>query len=98
MNREEIVARLREHKEALRTRGAAHAAVFGSLARGDHRPESDMDIMIDFDPDARITVVDYAGLKSLIAALFDGPVDVVNRDAWKPYIRPAATSDTTYAF
>ena len=98
MNREEIVARLREHEAALRTRGVAHAALFGSRARGDHRPESDTDIMIEFDPEARITVFDYAGLKSYIAALFDGPVDVVNRNGLKPYIKPAATGDTIYAF
>jgi predicted nucleotidyltransferase len=97
MNREEIIARLREHEAALRTRGVAHAALFGSRARGDHRPESDTDIMIEFDPEARITVFDYAGLKSYIAALFDGPVDVVNRNGLKPYIKPAA-GDTIYAF
>ena len=97
MNREEIIARLREHEAALRTRGVAHAALFGSRARGDHRPESDTDIMIEFDPEARITVFDYAGLKSYIAALFDGPVDVVNRNGLKPYINPAA-GDTIYAF
>ena len=98
MNREEIIARLREHEAALRTRGVAHAALFGSRARGDHRPESDTDIMIEFDPEARITVFDYAGLKSYIAALFDSPVDVVNRNGLKPYIKPAATGDTIYAF
>jgi len=97
MNREEIIARLREHEAALRTRGVAHAALFGSRARGDHRPGSDTDIMIEFDPEARITVFDYAGLKSYIAALFDGPVDVVNRNGLKPYIKPAA-GDTIYAF
>jgi len=98
MSREEIMARLREHEAALRKRGVAHAALFGSRARGDHRPESDTDIMIEFDPEARITVFDYAGLKSYIAALFDGPVDVVNRNGLKPYIKPAATADTIYAF
>jgi len=97
MNREEIIARLREHEAALRTRGVAHAALFGSRARGDHRPGSDTDIMIEFDPEARITVFDYAGLKSYIADLFDGPVDVVNRNGLKPYIKPAA-GDTIYAF
>ena len=64
MNREEIIARLREHEAALRTRGVAHAALFGSRARGDQGPESDTDIMIEFDPAARVTVFDYAGLKS----------------------------------
>ena len=98
MNREEIIARLRENEAALRQRGVAHAALFGSRARGDQGPESDTDIMIEFDPTARITVFDYAGLKDYIAALFDGRVDVVNRDGLKPYVKPAATSDAVYAF
>ena len=98
MNREEIIARLRENEAALRQRGVAHAALFGSRARGDQRNESDTDIMIEFDPTARITVFDYAGLKDYIAALFDGRVDVVNRDGLKPYVKPAATTDAIYAF
>ena len=98
MNREEIIARLRENETALRKRGVAHAALFGSRARGDQRPDSDTDIMIEFDPAARITVFDYAGLKDYIAELFDGRVDVVNRDGLKPYLKPAATSDAIYAF
>ena len=53
--------------------------------------------MIEFDPAARITVFDYAGLKRDLAALFDGPVDVVNRDGLKPYVKPTA-ADVIYAF
>ena len=97
MKREEILARLRENEAALRARGVAHAALFGSRARGDQRAESDTDLMIEFDPTARITVFDYAGLKRDLAALFDGPVDVVNRDGLKPYVKPAA-ADAIYAF
>ena len=82
----------------LRQRGVVHAALFGSRARGDQAPHSDTDIMIELDPDAAITIFDYAGLKEYIAGLFDGPVDVVNRDGLKPYVKPAATSDAVYAF
>ena len=98
MNRDDILARLREHEAALRARGVAHVALFGSRARGDDRPDSDTDIMIELDPEARLTVFDYAGLKLDIAGLFDGPVDVVNRDSLKPYVKPAATTDAIYAF
>jgi predicted nucleotidyltransferase len=98
MNREEIIARLREHEPALRKRGVAHAALFGSRARGDFRPDSDTDIMIEFDPAARITVFDYAGLKIYIAGLFDGCVDVVNRGGLKSYLKPIVTADAVYAF
>jgi len=98
MNRQEILAKLRESEPALRARSVRHAALFGSRARGDDRPDSDIDIMLEFDPAAHVTVFNYAGLKDYIAGLFDGPVDVVNRDGLKPYVRPAATTDAVYAF
>jgi uncharacterized protein len=98
MNRQQILAKLRENETALRARGVSHAALFGSRARGDNRPDSDIDIMLEFDPAAHVTVFNYAGVKDYIASLFDGPVDVVNRDGLKPYVRPAATTDAVYAF
>jgi predicted nucleotidyltransferase len=54
--------------------------------------------MIEFDPTARITIFDYAGLKEYTAELFDGHVDVVNRDGLKAYVKPAATAGVIYAF
>lgn len=98
MNQQEIIAMLRKNEPTLRARGVSHAALFGSRARGDNRPDSDIDIMIEFDPAAHVTVFNYAGLKEYIASLFDAPVDVVNRDGLKPYVRPAATADAIYAF
>jgi predicted nucleotidyltransferase len=47
MDKAAILARLREHEPALRERGVSHAAVFGSRARGDNRPGSDIDILVE---------------------------------------------------
>jgi predicted nucleotidyltransferase len=98
MDCREIVATLREHEQTLRARGVTHAAVFGSRARGDNRPGSDTDILIDIDPSAPVGVFQYVQIKEFIAGLFDGPVDVVEREGLKPYIQPAAADEAVYAF
>lgn len=98
MTREEIITRLRQNEAALRARGVRHAALFGSRARGEERPDSDTDIMIDIDPAARIGVFEYVALKRFIAELLEGPVDVVRRDGLKPWVRPAARADAIDAF
>jgi len=98
MNRSEALETLRRSELALRGRGVKHAALFGSVARGENRSGSDIDIMIEIDPEARVTVFDYVSIKEYIAQLFDGPVDVVNREGLKPYVRPAAMADMIYAF
>jgi predicted nucleotidyltransferase len=94
----EALETLRRSEKALRARGVRRAALFGSVARGENRPGSDIDIMVEIDPEAQLTVFDYVGLKEFIAGLFDSPVDVVSRDSLKPYVRPTATTDAIYAF
>jgi predicted nucleotidyltransferase len=100
MDRQDIIARLRENEAELRARGVAHAALFGSRARSEAggSADSDTDIMIEIDPDAPVGVYEYVRIKEYIASLFEGRVDVVDREGLKPYIRPAATADAIYAF
>lgn len=98
METQEALAILRRHEGALRGRGVRRAALFGSIARGENRPDSDIDIVIEIEPEAHVTVFDYAGLKEYIAGLFEAPVDVVSLDGLKPYIRPTVTADAVYAF
>jgi uncharacterized protein len=54
--------------------------------------------MIDIDPEAHVTLFDYVGLKDYIASLFDGPVDVIDREALKPDLRGPTARDMVYAF
>jgi predicted nucleotidyltransferase len=49
----------------LRARGIRRAAVFGSIARGDGHPDSDIDILVEFEPGAEGTIYEYVRLKDL---------------------------------
>jgi predicted nucleotidyltransferase len=98
MDRQEILDRLRQNEHALRERGVTHAALFGSRVRGDNRPDSDIDLLIDIDPETVRDVYAYVGLKIYIAELFSEPVDVVTREALKAHVRPPAEADAVYAF
>ena len=98
MNSHEALETLRRSEQALRARGVRRVALFGSVVRGENRPGSDIDILIEIDPDAHITVFDYVRLKEYIADLFEGPVDVVTRDGLKSHVRSTVTADAIYAF
>lgn len=95
MNQQEIMARSWENEAALRSRGVVHAALFGSRACGDDRP--DTDTLVQIDPDARVGVYKHGGIKTAIATLLDGPVDRVTRDGLRPYMWPAAKTDAIHA-
>jgi predicted nucleotidyltransferase len=98
MNAADAIATLRRYESALRARGIRHAAVFGSVARGDNRPDSDLDILVEFEPEAEGSIYEYMRLKEYIAGLFDGPVDVIDRDALKPHLLAPSARDAVYAF
>jgi len=98
MDKQQILARLKENEAALRARGVAHAALFGSRARDEARADSDIDILVEIAPDSRMDVFRYIGIVHAIEDLFPLRVDVSNRIAQKPHIRPSAERDAIYAF
>jgi hypothetical protein len=55
-----------------------HAAVFGSVARNEARPDSDIDVLVDPDPERPIGIFEYSRLKIHINEILDGSGDVVN--------------------
>ena len=75
-----------------------HAALFGSVARDEQNDASDIDILVDLDPAIVATIFDYADVKDYVASLFEGPVDVIDREALKPRVRPHATAAAFNAF
>ena len=98
MDKNAVLKCLRHYQKELQQRGILHAAVFGSVARGEATEDSDLDILIEIDPNLSIDIYAYAGLKRFVAELFPIPTDVVNRTALKERLRPEAEQDAVYAF
>ena len=95
----EALAILRAHRAELEARGIRHAALFGSLARGEARPDSDIDVLIDFNPELRMGIYEYVGHQLFVSDFFDGrKVDVIASDSLRPEVRPNVEKDIVYAF
>jgi uncharacterized protein len=92
MDRASILALLQEHRDVIGTRfGAKHLSLFGSAARDEMRPDSDIDVLVDFDGPA--TFDGYFDLKDYLEELLCRPVDLVTSKGLKPRARQHVERD-----
>ena len=71
----------------LQANGVEFAGVFGSVARGDQREESDVDILVRFIPGKKMTLLQYIGLEQKISQALNAKVDLVEEPFLHPYVR-----------
>jgi predicted nucleotidyltransferase len=76
MNRDQVIAILREHELELRAAGIAHLAIFGSAVRGNDKPESDIDLLVSFDDSKPASLLTVGRLKRHLADLLGTKVDL----------------------
>ena len=94
MNRDEILKCLAEHREELTNLGVKSLALFGSAARGEAGPDSDLDFLVEFEGSA--TFDQYMNLKFFLEELLGRPVDLVTHKALKPRLRPYIEKEAVY--
>ena len=80
----EVRAELAAMEEVLRKEGVAALALFGSVVRGEAQADSDIDVLIDIEPEAKFSLLNHVGVQQLIEDRLNRKVDVVRRSGLRP--------------
>ncbi len=85
----EIVRQIRTEEAELRRRGVVHLAVFGSVARGDDRPDSDVDIAVEIESGRSFSLIRMEDTRLLLQDRLGRPVDLGEAQSFRPRVRAA---------
>jgi len=96
MDRAQVITTLRMHEQELRLAGILRLSLFGSIARGESG--NDVDLMAEFDPAKRLTLLDMVGLENRLAAILGAPVDLAPAKMLKEPVRSRASREAIHAF
>jgi len=93
-----VIRTLKAHRPELERMGVRHAAVFGSLARGEETPESDVDILIETDPALVRSLFAYGGIQQSLEEWIGWPVDLAGKERLRRGAAAEAQRDAIHAF
>jgi len=93
-----VVRLLRDHSQELADLGVRHAKIFGSVARGEDRPDSDIDILVEVDPKVVDDLFAYSRIRRTLEQLIGRPVDIARHDRLRPAVAEEVEKDNIYAF
>ena len=98
LRRDELVGLLRAHAAQLRDMGVTSLSLFGSRARGDFRPDSDLDVLIEYDTSRKFSLIDMVGVQHAIEHLTGLPVQVTTRSSLRESSRSQIKRDEVGVF
>ena len=87
LKRDEVIAKIQEHRDKIQALGAASLYLYGSVARDEATDGSDIDVFVDKHPGHRLTFREYTGIIHLLEDTFGRPVDVGTRESLHPALR-----------
>ena len=85
MVRDDILENLRQHVTVIKTHGVSRLALFGSCVRGEDRPDSDVDILVEFND--TVSIFKFLEVKEYLEEILGRSVDLVMQRALKPQLR-----------
>ena len=97
MERDQVLSTLRRHSADLKGLGASSLYLFGSIAKNEASPQSDVDLFFDFD-DPRFSLVELVALKDRIGELLHAPADVMSRGSIHPRLRSSIEGSALRVF
>jgi len=98
MDRQQLIETLRELRPQLAAEGVTHLAIFGSRARGDHRPDSDVDLLVEVDPATQFSILDLIGVEHRISDRTGARANAVMRRSLKDDFRARIEKDIVEIF
>jgi predicted nucleotidyltransferase len=93
--KERVVALLQDHQDRIRQFGVKRLGLFGSFVRQQQDAESDVDILVEFEPE-RKTFDAFMQLAAFLEALFERHVELVTPESLSPYIGPHILREIEY--
>lgn len=81
MKSKEPAILLQENRDILEEHNVRALYLFGSVARGEDRPESDVDILVEFEPRARVGLFGLSRLQQRLSEILGRPVDLATPDS-----------------
>jgi predicted nucleotidyltransferase len=72
--------------------GIQRLMLFGSVLRDDFTPDSDVDVLVEFEPGSKATYLDLAGIQHRLSDLLGRPVDIGTPASLSPYIKDTVLS------
>lgn len=97
MKLDEAIKILKENQDVLQKHFVKDLYIFGSFARNEVREMSDIDILVDFEPDARIGIFEFIRLKRDLGELLHCEVDLATRDSLHKALRKDILNEAVHA-
>ena len=91
-SKQDILQRLQEHNEEIHALGVRRIGLFGSFVREEQTPESDVDVLVEFQPGQK-NFDRFMALAFLLEELFQRRVELVTLEALSPYLGPHILSE-----